>query len=580
MFDTFPTDARATAEWPWERFEPYARDLMERPLTAETLDAWMRDWSALASLVAETRARLTLAHNQQTTDPDAERRYFRFIETIGPAFQASQQGLKTRLLDSGLVPAGFEVPMRNLRAEADLFREANLPLAVEESKLGAAYDKIIGAQSVVWDGAEVTLTRLRPVLSEPDRGRREQAWRLAHARRLEDRAALNDLWRQLVDLRGRIAANAGLADYREYAWRQRMRFDYSPADSETFQASIEAVCVPAASRIYEKHRRRLGLDRLRPWDLTDGQFGRPVEPAGVPPMTPIGDGAALAAGASEMFRRLDPDLGGAFQRMRDEALLDLDNYKGKSPGAHCTYFAVSRRPFIFMNAVGQPDDVQTLLHEAGHAFHAFAGADLPTIFHRHSPMEFNEVASMAMELLAAPNLEREAGGFYTAAEAARARVEHLEGMILFWPYMAVVDAFQHWVYTHPAEARVAGACDATWRALWARFMPAVDWGGLDDALVTGWHRKLHIFRAPFYYIEYGLAALGAAQVWARALEDGPAALAAYRGALALGGTATLPDLYRAAGARLAFDADTLGASVALIERTVAGLEAGAGAANN
>lgn len=187
---------------------------------------------------------------------------------------------------------------------------------------------------------------------------------------------------------------------------------------------------------------------------------------------------------------------------------------------------------------------------------------------------------MAMELLAAPNLEREAGGFYTAAEAARARVEHLEGMILFWPYMAVVDAFQHWVYTHPAEARVAGACDATWRALWARFMPAVDWGGLDDALVTGWHRKLHIFRAPFYYIEYGLAALGAAQVWARALEDGPAALAAYRGALALGGTATLPDLYRAAGARLAFDADTLGASVALIERTVAGLEAGAGAANN
>lgn len=572
MFDTLPTDARSTAAWSWAEYEPFAADLLARPLSPETAGDWVRDWSALASLVSETRARLSLAYNQDTADSEAEARFFRFIEEVGPPFQASQQALKTRLLESGVTPPDFEIPLRNLQAEADLFRAANLPLQVEESKLGAAYDKIIGAQTVTWEGEELTLTRLRPVLSEPDRARREQAWRLMHARRLEDRAALDALWTQLFELRGRLAANADCADYRDFAWRQKLRFDYRPEDGQRFHAAIEEVCVPAATRVYDKHRRRLGLDRLRPWDLSDGYFGRPAPAAGAPALRPFRDGAELAERCGAIFERLDPALGADFRRMRSEALLDLDNRKGKSPGAYCTYFAVQRRPFIFMNAVGQHDDVQTLLHEAGHAFHAFASSALPTLFQRNAPMEFNEVASMAMELLAAPYFEREAGGFYDAAGAARARVEHLESNLLFWPYMAVVDAFQHWAYTHPEQAREPRSCDAAWRELWGRFIPGVDWAGLDDERDTGWHRKLHIFRVPFYYIEYGLASLGAAQVWARALVDAPAALAAYRGALALGGTASLPDLYRAAGARLAFDAETLGASVDLIERTIADLE--------
>ncbi len=254
--------------------------------------------------------------------------------------------------------------------------------------------------------------------------------------------------------------------------------------------------------------------------------------------------------------------------MRDEGLLDLDNRPGKAPGGYCTDFELAGRPFIFMNAVGLHADVQTLLHECGHAFHSFAAARLPFTHQRAVPIEFAEVASMSMELLAAPFLARGRGGFYDEKDAARAVVEHLEGTICFWPYMAVVDAFQHWVYSHPADAREPGACDAEWANLSARFLPGLDWSGLDAIHATGWHRKLHIHTHPLYYVEYGLAQLGAMQVWRRALDDAPAALGAYRSALALGGTASLPQLFQTAGARFAFDASSLAEAVALAEREI------------
>jgi oligoendopeptidase F len=258
--------------------------------------------------------------------------------------------------------------------------------------------------------------------------------------------------------------------------------------------------------------------------------------------------------------------------MRAESLLDLDNRKGKAPGGYCAELAVERKPFIFMNAVGLHDDVQTLLHEAGHAFHVFEAARLPYHQQLEYGMEIAEVASMSMELLAAPHLTRDAGGYFSREEAARARVEHLEGIVLFWPYMAVVDGFQHWVYEHPDDARRPANCDATWDTLWQRFMPVVDWSGLEDQRRTGWQRKLHIFQLPFYYVEYGLAQLGAVQVWRNSLADPAHAVADYRRALAMGATATLPDLFAAAGARFAFDAGTLSEAVQLVERTIQELD--------
>ncbi|RPJ41121.1 MAG: M3 family oligoendopeptidase, partial [Chloroflexi bacterium] len=297
-----------------------------------------------------------------------------------------------------------------------------------------------------------------------------------------------------------------------------------------------------------------------PWDLD-------VEPSGLPPLRPFRDAVELRDRTATIFQQVNPDLGRYFDTMVREDLMDLENRKNKSPGAFCTAYPVIERPFILMNAVGLHDNVQTLLHESGHAFHVFETNHLSNL-QRNVPMEFAEVASMGMELLASPYIIRERGGFYTPMEAARARIEHLEGNICFWPYMAVVDAFQHWAYTHPEEAVDPAQCDVCWAGLWQRFMQGVDWSGLEDVIETGWHRKVHLYSYPFYYIEYGLAQLGAVQIWGNALKDQAGALASYRRALALGGTVTLPELFHMAGAKFAFDTTALRQAVALMEEQI------------
>jgi oligoendopeptidase F len=325
--------------------------------------------------------------------------------------------------------------------------------------------------------------------------------------------------------------------------------------------------VPAATRIYQKHGRRLGLDRLRPWDLDQDLY-----PLDFPPLPPYGNIADLQARSEHIFGQLDPELGEYFREMRAGGYLDLENRKSKAPGGYCTAFPMAKRSFIFMNAVGLASDVRTLLHESGHAFHNFERFHLPYMQQRMVGLEFAEVASMTMELLTHPYLSLEQGGFYPDAAARRFRIAHLERILLFWPYMAVVDAFQSWVYRHHTQASDPASCDDQWLELWHRFLPGVDWDGLEAEACTGWHRKQHIFRAPLYYVEYGLAQLGAVQIWQNASRDPAGALHDYRRALSLGGTASLPELYRAAGARFAFDAATLADAVDRIERSLAELE--------
>ena len=278
--------------------------------------------------------------------------------------------------------------------------------------------------------------------------------------------------------------------------------------------------------------------------------------------------------AQTIFNRVDPQLSQYYATMREEKLLDLFNRPNKRGGGFNTSVMVGEkiRPYIFMNAVGLPEDVTTILHECGHAFHTFEFSKLPYIWQMHVGHEFAEVASMSMELLASPYLSADQGGYYSPEEASQARRTHLEKIILFWPYMAVVDAFQHWVYTQPEAAAQPAECDAEWGRLWTRFMPFEDWSGLEDERVTGWHRKLHIFLAPFYYVEYGLAQLGAVQIWHNALHDRAKAIADYRAALRLGATASLPDLFKAAGGNLTWDAAGLQEAVSLIEQKLEELE--------
>jgi len=516
--------------------------------------------------------RLALANSVNTVDKEAEQRLNRFLDTIFPPAMAAEQKLKEKLLASKLEPEGFAIPLRNMRAEADLFREANLPLLAEQQKLSLEYDKIFGAQTVEWEGKEVTLTKLKTVFEEPERSKREKAWRLIAERQLADRKAVNELWQKFMTLRANIAANAGKPSFREYAWQQKLRFDYMPEDCKSFQKAILEVAVPAASRIYARRRKALGVDRLRPWDLTDGWYSRPPEPPGLPVLKPFEDIDTLNRKTSAIFHKVDPQLGEYYDIMLEEGLTDLENRKNKAPGAFCTSFTSLRRPFIFANSVGTHDDVTTVLQESGHAFHIFETAKVKYIQQLSVPMEFAEVASMGMELLASTYLTRKDGGFYTQAESARARLEHLERNILFWPFMAIVDAFQHWVYENPADGSNADKCDAEWGELWDRFIPGVDWSGLDDVRISGWQRKLHIHQIPFYYMEYGLAQLGAVQIWSNALTDQAKAVADYRKALSLGGMVTLPELFSTAGAKFAFDADMLKQAADLMEKVIAELE--------
>lgn len=573
MPNDYPSSPSALLRWSWPEIEPYYHDLEGRPLRHASVDSWLADWSRLAEHLEEMYTRLMVATTVNTADPKAERRLNQFLDTVFTNSMAAEQRLKNKLLTSRLAPEGFEIPLRNLRAEAALFREANLPLLAEQQKLCLKYDKILGAQTVNWEGQEITMTRLQMTFEEPDRSKRERAWQLKATRQLADRQALNTLWQKFMELRARIAANAGKASFREYVWQQKLRFDYTPEDCKYFQKAIEEVVVPAATRIYEKRKQALGLQALRPWDLVDGWYARPTSPEREGVLKPFADVEELKAKTSAVFHRVDPVLGGYFDTMLKEGLTDLDNRKNKAPGAYCTSYTAIRRPFVFVNAVGVNDDVMTTLHESGHAFHIFETAKIPYIQQLNVPEEFSEVASMGMELLASPYLTREDGGFYSEAEAARARIEHLERMILFWPFMAVVDAFQHWAYENPKAGAEPPVCDQKWGELWDRFIPAVDWSGLEEVKVTGWHRKLHIYQVPFYYVEYGLAQLGAVQIWGHALADQKKAVADYRKALSLGGRVALPALFQAGGAQFTFDPAALQAAVDLMEKVLGELEA-------
>jgi len=565
---TLPTDAASILALTWSDYEPFYQELEARPLRNETIEEWLRDWSRLAETADEQYWRRYIATTVNTADPAIEEGFNKYIEEIQPWVKTAEQRLKEKLLASGLSPKSFATALRMMRAEAEIFTEENLPLLAEEEKLRTEYNKVIGSLSVVWEGEERTLTQMFPLLYETDRSIRQRAWEAVQSQLLAKRQEINELWEKFLPLRLKIAENAELPDYRAYAWKQKFRFDYSPEDCKSFHAAIEQVFVPAAKRVHERRRERLGIETLRPWDLS-------VDPQGGDPIKPYESMDEFKAKLRTVFEQVDPAFGNYFQIMIDEDLLDLESRKNKAPGGYSLGLHVAHRPFVFINHTNTPWDVQTMLHEGGHAFHEFERAHIH-FYQRgeiYLPAEFAEVASMGMELLASPYKTKECGGFYTDGEQARTMIELLEGIIIFLPYMALVDAFQHWIYENPGLSAEASQCEEKWAELWDRFMAGIDYSGLEDAKKTYWHRQGHIFGSPFYYVEYGLAQLGAVQVWANARRDQKKAVADYRKALSLGATVPLPELFAAAGAKFAFDAETLQEAVDLLEAVIEEMEA-------
>jgi oligoendopeptidase F len=316
--------------------------------------------------------------------------------------------------------------------------------------------------------------------------------------------------------------------------------------------------MPVVRELQAVRRQQLKLDTLRPWDLN-------VDPLNRPPLRPFEQVDRMVSSTQKIFDHLDRKMSAGFREMQDRCLLDLANRKGKAPGGYQYTLEEARLPFIFMNAVGLQRDVETILHEAGHAFHALATRDEDLHPYRSAPIEFCEVASMSMELLGNEFLEE----FYAAPEANRARRTHLENIIGLFPWIATVDAFQHWIYTHPGHTRAERS--AAWVDLMKRFGGDVHWNGHENVRANLWHRQPHIFTSPFYYVEYGIAQLGALQVWWNSRKDKPRAINDYHRALALGGSRPLPELFEAAGCRFAFDRETIKPLVTLVRGELAKL---------
>jgi oligoendopeptidase F len=449
---------------------------------------------------------------------------------------------------------------RSAQCQVELFRPENVPLETEESKLSQQYQKLTGSLTVRFQGEEQTLARMGRYLEEPDRAVRQEAWELTANRRLQEAENIETIFERLLQLREKIAANAGFPNYLQYAFRSRGRFDYTPEDCLKFHDAIEGEVMPELRRLQSARRAQLGLTALRPWDLA-------VDPLNKPALRPFDNVQSLVANTQEIFSQLDDKMAGDFRLMRQQRLLDLDNRKGKAPGGYQSTLAESRLPFIFMNAVGLQRDVETLLHEAGHAFHALAAREEDFYTYRTAPIEFCEVASMSMELLGNQFI----GKFYGSDDARRARRDHLEGILEIFPWIATVDAFQHWIYSHPGHSRADR--QKAWLDLMDRFGGDVDWTGHENARVNLWHRQLHIFQYPFYYVEYGIAQLGALQVWANAKRNQAQALEHYHRALALGGSRPLPELFQAAGCRFDFTRQTVQPLIQLVRDELAALDA-------
>ena len=534
----------------WAQLDPLFRQLLARPINSmEELEQWLYDCSELGGALAEDRARRYIAMTTQTDDPVREQAYNHFVQEIDPKTKPMWDALDRAYLAHPyrkMLPMDrYGVMDRIVENNVALFREENVPLETEEVLLSKDYQKLSGAMTVTYQGQELTLQQAAKFLDETDRRVRQDVWELVVRRRLQDHDAIEDLYDKLIDLRTRIAKNAGFDNYRDYAFKRRRRFDYTPADCFQFHEGVERAMLPLVNRVYEDRRSKLGVRSLRPWDTQ-------VDPLGRPPLRPFEASDELIKGCEEIFRRVDPGLGDQFKFMWEEKLLDLESRKGKAPGGYQSTLHERRWPFIFMNAVGRDDDVRTLLHEGGHAFHQLASREDPLIHYRTTPYEFAEVASMGMELLAAPHLNV----FYrNESEFKRSYRNTLEDAVLIFPWIATIDAFQHWVYTHIGHSRDERR--KSWLEIYRRFQPSLDWSGYEDALNYLWHRQLHLFTSPFYYIEYGIAETGALQVWLRSRADHRAAVERYWQALALGGSKTLPRLFEAAGATFKFDYETL-----------------------
>lgn len=538
-----PKDFRVTT---WDVLEPYFQQLLQSEIsTKEQLEQWLRDMSEVEAAVSEDACWRQIRMTCDTTDKSLEEAFTYFCMEIQPKLQPYADKLNRKLVENPLTAAmdkdKYFTYLRSVKKSIDLFREANIPIQAELSVMQQQYGVISGAMTVNVNGQEYTLQQASKFLESHDRALREEVYRKIQERRLQDRQTLHDLYTQLVERRDKVAKNAGFENYRDYKFAELGRFDYTKEDCFAFHEAVKQHILPLVNKIYENKKKKLGLDTLRPWDTE-------AEPDGIQPLHPFEGGKELLTKTEQCFQQLNPFFADCLRKMDELKHFDLDSRKGKAPGGYNCPLAESGAPFIFMNAAGQMSDVTTMVHEGGHAIHSFLSHPLELSAFKEYPMEIAEVASMAMELFSMNHWDT---FFDNADDLKRAKEHQLERVITIFPWIATIDKFQHWVYenpTHTIEERTN-----KWVEIMNEFSTnAIDFSGLEEYRKTGWQRQLHLFEVPFYYIEYGIAQLGAIGLWMQYIKNPQQALQNYISALSLGGTKTLPVLYETAGLKFDF----------------------------
>lgn len=538
-----PEDFKVTT---WETLQPYFEALQQRNINSvQELEAWLKDISELEAVISEDACWRQIKMTCDTTDKSLEEAFAYFCMEIQPKLQPYADALNKKLVESPFVKELdqdlYKTYLRSVNKQIKLFREENIPIQAELSVMAQQYGAIAGKMTITVNGQEYTLQQAAKFLENSDRALREEVFTKTAARRLADKQALDELYTSLVLKRDQVAKNAGFANYRDYKFEELGRFDYTKEDVFQFHEAIKSHIVPLVAETLEKQKAKLELDVLKPWD-TD------AEPVGTQPLEPFQTGDELVNKAIETFDQLDPFFGDCLRVMKKMGRLDLESRKGKAPGGYNCPLAETGVPFIFMNAAGQMKDLTTMVHEGGHAVHSFLSHPLALSAFKEYPMEIAEVASMSMELLTMDHWDI---FFKDAEQLRRAKLQQLERSITIFPWIATIDKFQHWVYEHPQHTTEERT--AKWLEILNEFSPSiVDWTGHEDYRAITWQRQLHLFEVPFYYIEYGIAQLGAIAMWKQYKENKKQALENYVKALSLGSTKTLPELYKAAGIKFDF----------------------------
>lgn len=535
----------------WSTLEPWYKDLLDRDIdTLEKYERWLADFNELEAVISEDACWRQIRMTCDTTDKALEESFNYFYLEIQPKLQPYSDQLNKKLIASPFVKdldqKKYFTYLRNVKKSIDLFRDENIPLQAEINVLQQHYGQIAGAMTVNIDGQEFTLQQAAKFLEDPVREKREEVYRKINERRLQDKDALNDLFTKLIALRNQIAINAGFENYRDYKFMEMGRFDYTPEHCFQFHEAVRLHVLPLVDQIFEAHKNKLGLEILKPWDTE-------AEPAGIKPLRPFKQGKELLEKTITCLAELDPFFAGCLKKMEEMSHLDLDSRKGKAPGGYNMPLAESGAPFIFMNAAGQMSDVTTMVHESGHAVHSFLAHPLQLNAFKEYPTEMAEVASMAMELF---SMDHWHVFFDNEEDLKRAKRHQLERVITIFPWIATIDQFQHWVYENPVHTELERA-EAWMNILNQYSTSAIDYSGLMPYRNISWQRQLHLFEVPFYYIEYGIAQLGAIGLWKQYKENKEAAIGNYIAGLSLGGTRTLPELYAAAGLAFDFSPETI-----------------------